>query len=154
MFSAFAGAFFYDLSLANYIIPSKSQDAMQWAKMNTPDGSRFIVLTGRSDPFSDPSAVWFPVYADRTSQNTIQGREWLLGKNFAPFLNSLETLQNCLNDHPSCIANWAHANQLSFEYLFIEKNKSIPGLLLFELRSNTGYTLVFENEGAAIFERK
>jgi hypothetical protein len=157
-FSGLVGAFFYDLSLANYVVPSDSRDAMAWVRGNTPSDSRFIVLTGSADPFSDPVAEWFPAFAARTSQNTIQGREWLLGGNFMPFLNGLQSLQTCLNDSPYCATHWAAANEVDFDYIYILKHENNPpqpsGLLLYLLRRDPNYALVFENGGAVIFERK
>ena len=156
LFSTLFGAFFYDLSLANYVIPAESRLAMQWVQTNTPADSQFIVLTGQSDPFADPSVEWFPAIALRTSRNTIQGREWLLGSKFMPFLSSLEKLQACLNAGPACVEQWANSNQIAFNYIYIEKNKfdANSGLLLYQLRQSKNYTLVFENDGATIFARK
>ena len=144
----------YDLSLANYIVPFESRVAMQWASKNTPSSSSFIVLTGRNDPFLNSSAEWFPVFAMRTSLNTIQGREWLLGKDFSLFFDDLQNLQNCLNTDPNCLDEWASRHKLGFNFVYIEKSKQIPVTLLNQLRQDSRYVLVFENGGAAIFERK
>ncbi|MBI1795049.1 MAG: hypothetical protein HYR70_12805 [Chloroflexi bacterium] len=154
LFIALIGALTYDLTLANYAVPADSRIAMQWVKLNAPADSKFLILTGRPDPFSDPSAEWFPVFAERTSQNTIQGREWLLGKNFLPFRDDLENLQNCLNATPVCLDDWASARETDFNFVYIEKSKQIPALLLMQLRRDSKYVLVYENNGAAIFERK
>ena len=159
MLLAFFGAYFYDFSLARYVVTPPSRAAMDWVFNHTSPESRFIVLTGASNPYSDPFVEWFPVYSGRTSLNTIQGQEWTLGKTFEPFLQSLATLQGCVNDSPSCVIDWAVSNHLSFEYIFIEKpqdNKilQMSGLLLYQLRQDSRYSLVFENNGAAIFARK
>ncbi|MCL4529313.1 MAG: hypothetical protein M1282_07860 [Chloroflexi bacterium] len=154
IFLILMGAISYDLSLANYVVPVESQTAMQWVRENTPLDSRFIVLTGRNDPFSNSSAEWFPVFAGRTSLNTIQGREWLLGKDFVSFFDSLENLQNCLNANADCLDEWASARKLDFNFVYLEKSKQIHALLVNQLRQDSRYRLVFENESAAIFERK
>jgi len=152
--STFFGALFYDLSLAHSIVPAEGRAAMEWIQANTPSDSRFIVLTGQTGPFTDPSLEWFPAIALRTSQNTIQGREWLLGKNFMPFLTSLEKLPSCLNDGPVCVEQWAASNQLPFNYLYIEKNEANSNLLVYQLRQTPNYTNIFENTGVVIFARK
>jgi hypothetical protein len=157
--SAFFGAFAYDLNLANYVIPKSSRAAMQWIRENTASEARFIILSGRSDPFSDPTAEWFPVFSARTSENTIQGREWILGAQFMPFLNSLNVLQSCLNQSPDCVENWAGTHKLDFDYIYIEKpqdtNATQPSRLLADqLGHDTRYSLVFENIGVVIFGRK
>jgi hypothetical protein len=156
LLSALIGGFFYDISLARYVVPAKNRDAMNWIQSNTPPDSRFIVLTGSGDPFSDPILEWFPTFASRTSQNTIQGKEWLLGSGFMPFLSQIEILQSCLNDAPSCVENWATANNISFDYIYIEKStdRSIPGLLLYELQQDPEYNQIYTNADVVIFERK
>ncbi len=159
LFYALVGAFSYDLSLANYVVSPEDRAAMQWVRTSTPAGSRFILWTGKADPFSDPLAEWFPAFADRTSQNTVQGKEWLLGGNFMPFLDGIKMLQFCRDISPSCLENWSETNQLGFDYVYVEKSKGedaaqVPGLLAYQLQQDGDYSLVFENEGAAIFERK
>jgi len=93
----------YDLNLINYIVSRDDRVAMEWVTNNTPVNARFIVLAGRSDPLADPVAEWFPAYSSGTSQNTIQGREWLMGKSFMAFRGSLNQLQSCLNNGPLCV---------------------------------------------------
>jgi hypothetical protein len=159
LFYALLGAFFYDISLTNYVVSVEDRAAMQWVRMNTPPGSRFIVLTGKTDPFSDPVAEWFPALANRTSQNTIQGKEWLLGKEFMPFLDEVKTLQLCLNTSPACVENWSEIEHLDFDYLYVVASKGkdappISGFLSYQLQQDEDYSLVFENGGVAIFERK
>ncbi|GAB4503305.1 MAG: hypothetical protein Fur0043_02970 [Anaerolineales bacterium] len=153
LFSTLFGAFFYDLTLSRYHVSSESRSAMVWSRTNTAPGSQFIVLSQWTDQFADPTAEWFPVFADRISTNTIQGREWLLGKNFMPFRASLEKLHDCLNESPSCVEDWADANRVTYDYIFIEKFDT-PALLPYLLRQSTEYTLIFENSGAVIFARK
>ncbi len=158
VFLAFLGAFAYDLSLATYVVPASSREAMQWIRQNTSSGGKFVVLTGRTDPFSDPTAEWFPVLAQRTSENTIQGREWTLGPGFMPFLKDLGPLQACLNAAPDCVDSWAAAHAVQFDYLYIEKpaeDAAAPSkLLAFQLRQDPRYAAVFENSGVVVFERK
>jgi hypothetical protein len=156
LFSALIGGLFYDFSLSHYSIPINSRIAMDWVRNNIPDNGRFIVLTGGGDPFSDPIVEWFPAITSRRSQNTIQGKEWLLGAKFKETLTQTEVLQSCVNDTPSCIEDWATKNQIVFDYLFIEKSSDllIPRLLLYEIKQDDQYPQIFENESAAIFEHK
>ena len=154
---ALIGAVTYDFSLATYVVSPENRAAMDWIASNTPFGSRFIVLTGQPDPLADPIAEWFPAYSSRTSQNTIQGREWILGKDFTAFRVRLNQLQSCLNSAPSCVENWASLNRLNCDYLYVEKSSAanpIPGTLLYILRQSRDYSLIFENNSAAIFARK
>ncbi len=156
LLSGLLGSFSYDLSLARYIVPAKGRAAMAWVQNNTPADARFVVLTGAADPFSDPTAEWFPALAARTSQDTVQGREWLLGADFTPYVGGIGKLQRCLNDSPACVEDWAGINHLPFNYIYIEKSaaSSIPGLLSYQLRQDVSYALVFENEAAVIFGKR
>jgi len=154
---ALIGATVYDFSLTNYVVSHDDRGAMDWIVNHTPANSRFIVLTGRPDPLEDPLAEWFPAYSLRNSENTIQGREWLMGSDFMAFLGSVSQLQSCLNEAPICVERWANSNHLDFDYLYIEKptkaNQS-PSLLLYLLRQDQDYGLIFENNSAVIFARK
>ncbi len=152
-------SFAFALSLARAVIPADSRDAMQWVRQNTPEQATFVVLSGSSDPFSDSTAEWFPVLARRTSVNTLQGREWLLGKSFMPFLQNLSALQGCTNQAPDCVEKWAESSGLPFDYAYIEDMKDVDAstpskVLIYELLRDADYELVFENEGAVIFQRK
>ena len=73
LLSGLLGGFSYDLSLARYVVPQKAKAAMDWVQKNTPSTSRFIVLTGAADPFSDPTVEWFPALALRTSSEYDSG---------------------------------------------------------------------------------
>ena len=147
------GALTYDLTLTNYIVFAEGRTAMQWVKENVPASASFLVLTDRPDPFSDPVAEWFPVISDRTSQNTLQGREWLLGKGFMRFYDGLGDLKNCLDKTPACLVDWASAYKVDFNYVYLEKPKK-ESTLLANLRQDSNYSRVYENDEAVIFERK
>ncbi len=155
---ALFGAFSYDLSLSNYIVPQPTRQAMQWVQAHAPSDARFLVLTGHTDPFSDPSTEWFPVLAGRTSMNTIQGQEWMLGPRFKPFLDDATQLQSCLNSSPACLDEWASAQGLQYDYIFLEspdRSAGITsGLLLYQLMRDAHFSLVYQNEGAVVFARK
>jgi hypothetical protein len=156
LFSALIGGFYYDLSLARIVVTLKSRDAMSWVQNNTPSNSRFIVLTGVNSPFSDPIVEWFPAFTARISQNTIQGKEWLLGSDFTSYRDQIGKLQSCLNDTPLCVENWADMNHIAFDYIYIDRSNdySTPGLLLYLLRHDPQYAQLYENEAVVIFGRK
>ena len=156
LFSALIGGFYYDLSLARIVVNLKSRDAMSWVQNNTPSNSRFIVLTGDIGPFSDPIVEWFPAFTSRLSQNTIQGKEWLLGSDFTSYRDQIGILQSCLNDTPLCVENWANINHIAFDYIYIEKSTdySTPGLLIHLLRQDSQYAQIYENEAVVIFGRR
>ena len=131
---------------------------MAWIRQNTIPGSRFVMLTGSPDPFSDPQAEWFPVFTGRTSVTTIQGQEWTLGGAFLPFLNDLKGLGACLNQSPACVEDWAVAHDLTYGYIYVDKPQAgaaqPAGLLLYQLRQDARYELVYENGSVVIFTRR
>ncbi len=156
--AALAGAISYDLALAQYVVPATSRQAMQWVQANTAPAARFLVLTGHSDPFSDPTAEWFPALAQRTSSNTIQGQEWTLGRRFMPFLDGVTELQSCVNSAPTCVDEWEASQGIGFDYVFLQaldrSATTTSGLLLFQLKQDANYSLIYENPGVEIFARR
>ena len=155
----FFGAFAYDLSLAQLVIPPDSRAAMQWVQKGSPTNARFVVLSGSVDPFSDASAEWFPVLAGRPSINTLQGREWVLGKGFMPFLEDLKALQACADQSATCVEDWAASHATDYNYIYLEEHPAqdapeASSLLLYSLRQDQDYILVFENSGTVIFRRR
>lgn len=158
VFLAFLGAFAYNLALSRYVVSPSAREAMTWIRQNTIPGSQFVMLTGSPDPFSDPQAEWFPVFTGRTSVTTIQGQEWTLGGAFLPFLNDLKGLGACVNQSPACIEDWAAAHDLTYEYIYVNKPQASAaqpaGLLLYQLRQNARYELVYENVSVVIFARR
>jgi hypothetical protein len=156
--AALLGAVSYDLSLRNYVVPAEGRAAMQWVRDNTAEAARFLVLTAHTDPFSDPSAEWFPALAERMSTNTIQGREWTLGAEFMPFLNDVDALKTCLGSDPACLEQWADESGEPFDYVYLQApdaQGSWPsGLLMYRLKADPHYSMVFENEAVAIFQRR
>ena len=155
---AFFGAFAYDLSLAGLVVAPESRAAMQWAQANTPADSRFMVLTGSNDPFSDATAEWFPTLAQRSSVSTLQGREWLLGRDFMPFLDDLGNLEGCLSGGPECVVSWARRYNSEFGYIYVqgppEQSPTGSVLLAYELKRDPQYELVYDEGGVVIFARK
>jgi hypothetical protein len=156
---ALFAAFAYDLSLAGLTVPAGSRAAMTWVRQNTPAGARFLVLSGTSDPFSDATAEWFPALTDRTSINTVQGREWTLGKTFMPFLEDVSGLERCLNSGPDCLNTWTEdPGALDFDYVYIARPGStdvvssvaLAGQLVRDMR----YRLLYQAGGVAIFARR
>jgi hypothetical protein len=145
------GAFAYDLSLAQVVVPASARDAMAWVRENTPPDARLLLITGVGDPFEDATAEWFPALTGRTSVDTIQGREWQLGSQFMPFLQQVSDLQACINEGPDCLqASTNGAVQLSYDYVVVP----VKTPLMNRLSSDSDFRLVFRDTGVAIFEKK
>jgi len=108
-------------------ISAGEQRMLSWITSNTPDHSRFLILTGTTDLFCDPLLEWFPVLTQRVSVTTLQGREWFLGRQFVKFLTEGLTIENCANTQTplSCIQNSAKPMGISYDYLFILRKTDI-----------------------------
>jgi hypothetical protein len=159
LFISLLGGFAYDQPLSRTTLPDSSRDAMFWINENTPAGSSFIVFTGIGDPFGDPVQEWFPIYTERVSFTTIQGREWLLGKKFLSYVHELAKLQECMNAEPECISQFNFSEGKSTNYIYLLKTRlasqgdqtRTPGLLSYHLRASSSYNLVYENQDVEIF---
>lgn len=136
------------------ILPQERQ-AFQWVAENTPENSRFLLLTGHP-AFSDPVSEWFPVLSARTSIVTIQGHEWTPASPLQVSLQSYNRAQACLHENPRCLSPW------DFEYLYVRRvwprreGNVTPQSFVLEtgLRSSREYQLVYESETSLIFARQ
>lgn len=101
--------------------------AYDWIQQNTPTGSRFMLITGETENFCDNIQEWFPVFTNRISVSTPQGREWTDGSNFAEYRDNLIYLQKCANSNIECVNDLARSMQVEYDYLYIQR-KSISRL--------------------------
>lgn len=150
-----------------YAMPPEQQEAMAWVRSNTDADSRFIVLPSANRWANDAPSEWFPALADRQSVNTVQGTEWLGAAVYRERQESFKALAECATSDVSCLDGWrAAGSDRDFDHIFVPKGESAAGKtfysrqlgdccarLLESLRSSNAYTLVFENDGAAVFER-
>jgi hypothetical protein len=110
----------------------------------------------------DPLQEWFPTLTRRTSQTTLQGREWVWGDKFIQSIAILDGLQRCISQDAQCIESQTQKLGLPFEYLYVKKQTIMQcaegetcqynGKALVEsLKASPGYKLVYESNDAAIF---
>jgi len=141
----------------------QERDAMTWVTQNTPDSSHFLVIT--DEPwYTDQSGEWFPDLTGRVSVNTVQGSEWLSNKPFAEHVTQYNDVRACADQPASCLDTWSHQTGTTFDYVYVSKStptgatrNSVDSAhhlaLEYSLRDDPAYTLVFDNQGAAIFKR-
>jgi hypothetical protein len=157
------GMYYYDLTITDRKVSPENQKAFQWVAENTPIDSRFLVLTGNTDLFADWTLEWFPVLTNRVSLTTIQGHEWLDGKNFSEHVNEIQLLQHCLaNSTPlACVKTQAEKLGSDYDYIYIAK-KTDPenyatiirgdGLIFDILQDVRNFTEVYQTDDVAIFK--
>ncbi|MBV9468067.1 MAG: hypothetical protein JOZ57_02340, partial [Abitibacteriaceae bacterium] len=143
--------------------------AMQWVATQTPQNSRFLILTA-DGLWDDRTLEWFPALAHRTSVTTIQGSEWLPGGRFYRIWDADEKLAACgagqgnksnsiLKGLP-CLNQWAQQWSMSFTHIYIRKElASSPKRDYWKtieqaLRTSPDYTVVYDGVGATIFARR
>jgi len=94
------------------------QDAMAWVEANTPEGSRFAVVSGRYWAV-DAEAEWFPTLAGRVSVATVQGTEWLDRDRFARQVRLASELPVCVvTGDEACVESW-FGDVGPVDYLFL-----------------------------------
>jgi hypothetical protein len=149
-----------------HALSSLQREAMEWAGANTPESARFAVIPSANRWANDAPSEWFPALAGRVSLNTVQGAEWLGKATYAERQASFDALAGCAGGDASCIDTWASQSGGNLTHVFVPKGESAAGRTWFSrqqldccrplidsLRTSGNYRLVFENEGAAIFER-
>jgi hypothetical protein len=140
-------------SIPNLVAISLSRsdrETMEWVKENTPPQSRFLLITntGNISPMIDSYQEWFPALAERQSQNTLQGREWLLGSGFFEYSQALIALQGCPD--AGCLNNWLEEKNVQVDFVLAQK-QHVSHTLIDSLRANEHYDLVYETVDAEIF---
>jgi len=136
------------------------RQAMAWVQQNTPAASSFIILSGETQLMRDPVQEWFPALAERRSQTTLQGWEWLSGEKFNHAIAGNQGLINCLQQDLACLTTQAQKLGMSYDQLYIKKGStSTPGYysgqaLIAELAGTPGYQKIFENKEVVIFKRE
>ncbi|MFC2064739.1 ArnT family glycosyltransferase [Chloroflexota bacterium] len=98
-------------------------NAFTWVIKNTLPGSTFVILTG-DQPFTNPTAEWFPALTNRVSINTVQGNEWNSSVDFYDFLEYSKNIQSCYYQDLKCLEYWSVENGIPFEYIYIRKPNS------------------------------
>ena len=150
----FLSGVIYSMQLGNeFRILPQEKEALGWITQNTPQESRFLVLTGESS-LSDPLSEWFPVLTGRVSLLTVQGHEWTFNSPLLENLRSYNQAQACLNNDETCLTNW------DFDYVYIRKVRPMPegdvverpSILDVSLRELQDYKIVFENKAGVVYQ--
>ncbi|HYM15123.1 MAG TPA: glycosyltransferase family 39 protein [Dehalococcoidia bacterium] len=138
--------------------------AMAWSAAHTPATGRFLIVSG--DQWAlDRTSEWFPVLAQRQSVVTTQGYEWQSGGRFRARLRAYDDAQKCASKDASCIAAWADATRIPFDYVYLPKLAPRVALIVDDeheccaalrqsLRGDSGYAVVYDGPAATIFKRR
>ena len=128
---------------------------MTWITENIPAGSRFVIVTGETEPFSDAFSEWFPALSNSVSLATIQGYEWMPDDQFEKRMGAYSALQTCMNQSVDCVETWTNEQGESFEYILLSKDdlveKNSP--LLVSLSVTDEYEFVYKKGDVVIFKK-
>ncbi|HET7143126.1 MAG TPA: hypothetical protein VFI68_03810, partial [Anaerolineales bacterium] len=154
----------FDLSMRH--ISGQERNAMHWVEQNTRLDSTFLVISGNQNAFCDPINEWFPALTKRKSLTTIQGSEWLLGKNFGNNVSQVQRLQSCIDEGMGCFNRETSQFGRSFDYVYISIASSTNNCELSEsstrttrglaiaLENEPGYSIAYRSEKAILFQKK
>jgi hypothetical protein len=150
------GMQYYALNHSSNHISPGVMEGFEWVRNSTPAGSKFIILTGKTDVFADYTNEWFPIFADRQSLTTVQGHEWLDGNGFSDRVRTIQHLQQCSSD-PSpllCAAKKADEAGLEYDYIMTSSDMFMPSWndsLTLGIQSPPSYEFVYRNDQVSIF---
>jgi hypothetical protein len=127
--------------------------ALAWVKANTPEESQFLLVTGQL-PLRDAWSEWFPVLAERRSQATVFGYEWVNDNQFGKREQAYRDLQACAYKDITCLDTWDQGSSEAYSHVYLF-NRAGPTRfpLAIHLGQDPNYKLVFQNEETLIFER-
>jgi len=154
---AIFGALVGSRSMLERLAPA-DRAAMQWVSVNTPAVATFLVVGGQ--PYGEDSlAEWFPALTDRVSLATHQGYEWLPG--YSHRFAATKALRSCGELGTSCIDTWVNDFGPAPDYLYLRQttepvangNSGATLVLETEMRADSQYALVYDEEGTSIFRR-
>lgn len=152
-FYAFAGAVLSNQVYPQVSLSASDRAALDWVAENVPQGSRFVVVSGKSEAFADSVAEWFPVLTGSVSLSTIQGWEWM--PDFRRKLDDYYALHSCINKDFKCIEDWSGNTKHDFEYALVSQNglEENGNPLVSSLTAAAGYQAVYQEGDVAIFKK-
>ena len=154
----------FGTQLSNAALNTADQIAMRWVQENTPNDSRFLVLTGTSSVSCDSVLEWFPALTERHSIYTVQGTEWTKGAGFNEYVRSTYPVQDCLsNGDVSCLDE--AVNRSAYDYIYVSKTlradsctplpnpQSFP-YFIESLRATSNFTIVYETDSVIVAQNE
>jgi hypothetical protein len=152
----------FGAQLINTSLSAADREAMSWVRTNTPEDSRFLVLTGTNAISCDSVLEWFPALTDRQSLYTVQGTEWTKGADFVPYVRSTYAMQQCLSaGDVSCLDSVVSRSR--YDYLYVSKiprlNCAVVNLphafstFINSIKSDNDFDVVYESPSVMILRK-
>lgn len=131
-------------------LAGQERDAMLWIAGNTLPTSAFAVMTG--GPFAtDLVSEWFPVLSGRISVATVQGYEWLPGRQFQRRWERYDALQDCAKRDAECLEAWARHEGVAVTHVYLRNGccealqQALDGSLDYRQTYSLAGTFVYEH---------
>lgn len=154
-------AYQFGLQLSNATLYPYDEEAMLWARENTPADARFLVLTGSTSVSCDSVLEWFPALTGRRSLFTVQGAEWTRGEEFGSFIQEANDLQACFDKNPACVDELIEPSNYDYIYLSkvlrVDNCKPLASARVFtyfveSARADNRYEVVYETYGVMVYK--
>ena len=151
----------FGAQLASATLYPPDREAMNWVRENTPEVSRFLVLTGTTSVSCDSVLEWFPALTGRKSLYTVQGTEWTEGKNFNNYVVSTYAVQECLTSGDSSCLDAAVSRE-EYDFIYLSKLLRVDncGALAFQrtfpyflenMKSEPQFNIVYETDDVVVY---
>lgn len=133
-----------------HVLSSEQREAMEWVSANTPEQSCFLVITSAATWQPDSTTEWFPTLAQRTSLNTVQGKEWLSDQSFDVSMDRYWQLRRCTSSDADCLEAISAEYDWSFTHVYIAPE--VSDVLNLALANDPEYQAVYDFDEIQIFE--
>lgn len=131
-------------------VESSDEEAMQWAKEDTPRDATFAVM--------GDTAEWFPLMSDRNIATGPWGIEWLGGERYDEELEQFTVLSTCTTEE--CVSKTLLEMDETPDYLYLPKDEytvrgmetSVPKPTVERIADAPGYTVAYQNDEVVVFK--
>jgi len=154
-----ANAYNTSNTISYHVLSAKERQALAWVAAKTQPGTNFLVLSGETNPIHSALLEWFPALSGRHNLTTVQGSEWLPGKqHYQVRLNLFSQAQSCLYADINCLSDLGNLYGEPIDAVVLSQEDGLMPIdvtpLYQSLSASQGYKLVYANEEVKIFERQ
>jgi hypothetical protein len=144
-------------------VPAADRAAMRWVRDHTPSDARFVVVSERGWAENAPGE-WFPALAERPSESTVQGYEWLPDRAFWTQMRRFFAAQSCGSRDAACLDDLHTRWGYRFDYVFLSSERlrarqdstdePCCGALRESMLHDERYELVYASGGVFVFHAR
>jgi hypothetical protein len=155
----FVNAYTVSNTISFHALTTQERLALTWVATETDPRDSFLVLSGETNPLHSALLEWFPALTGRHSLTTVQGSEWLSGKqHYQVRLKLFSQAQTCLYAGTDCLSGLVKAYGEPIDIIVLSQEDGIIPVestpLDQSLRDSSEFKLVYMNEEVHIFERR